>query len=83
MIYALLLVALYAIVIVASVSQNAFQDAVNAFALLVFAALLIAIILVAAYAFALHANAISEEDVSHLAIMSVITIAKNEICIII
>ena len=83
MIYALLLVALYAIVIVASVSQNAFQDAVNAFALLVFAARLIAIILVAAYAFALHANAISEEDVSHLVIMSVITIAKNEICIII
>ena len=69
------LVVLYVIAIVASVSQNAYQDAINVIALPA-VALLIAIILVAVFAFALLANAILEEDATHLVTMSATMIAK-------
>ncbi len=58
MIYVSQNAAQYAIVIVASVLQNVFQDAINVIVLHVFAAHLIVIILVAVYAFALLANVI-------------------------
>ena len=58
--------------------QNAYQDAVNAIALLAFAAQLIAI-LVVIYAFAILAHAILEEDAILHAIMYVIMIAKKRI----
>ncbi len=69
------LVVLYVIAIVASVSQNAYQDAINVIVLPA-VALLIAIILVAVFAFALLANAILEEDATHLVTMSATMIAK-------
>ena len=81
MISALLHVVQYAIAIIASVFQDAYQDVINVIATLAFAAQLYAMILVAAYAFALHANAILEEDASLLAIMSADTYAKFEIYI--
>ena len=65
----------YATATVASVSLNAYQDAINATALHA-AAQLIAIILAAVSAFAVLANAILEEDAAHLAIMYVIIAAK-------
>ena len=69
------LVVLYVIAIVASVSQNAYQDAINVIVLPA-VALLIAIILVAVFAFALLASAILEEDATHLVTMSATMIAK-------
>ena len=66
----------YVTAIVASVSQNVYQDVANAIALHAFAFQVIAVILAAVFAFALHANAILEEDATHLAIMYVITTAK-------
>ena len=65
----------YVTAIVASVSLNAYQDAINATALHA-AAQLTAIILAAVSAFAVLANAILEEDAAHLAIMNVIIAAK-------
>ena len=65
----------YVTAIVASVSLNAYQDAINAIAHHA-AAQLIAIILAAVSAFAVLANVILEEDASHLAIMYVIMTAK-------
>ena len=65
----------YATATVASVSLNAFQDAINVIAHHA-AAQLIAIILAAVSVFALLANAILEEDASPLAIMYVIMTAK-------
>ena len=65
----------YATATVASVSLNAYQDAINATALHA-AAQLIVIILVAVSVFAVLANAISEEDASHLAIMCATMTAK-------
>ena len=65
----------YVTAIVASVSLNAYQDAINATAHHA-AAQLIAIILAAVSAFAVLANAILEEDAAHLAIMYVIIAAK-------
>ena len=52
----------YVTAIVASVSQNVYQDAANAIALHAFAFQVIAVILAAVFAFALLANAILEED---------------------
>ena len=69
------LAAQYATVTVASVSLNAFQDAINATAHHA-AAQLFATILAAVSVFAVLANAILEEDASHLAIMYVIMTAK-------
>ena len=68
-------VAQYVIAIVASVSQNAYQDAVNVIVLLA-AAQLIVTILVAVFAFALLANAILEEDATLLVTMFVTMIVK-------
>ena len=65
----------YVTAIVASVSQNAYQDAINVIALHAVAQLIV-IILVAAFAYALLANAILEEDASLLATMFVTMIAK-------
>ena len=65
----------YVTAIVASVSLNAYQDAINATALHA-AAQLTAIILAAVSAFAVLANAIFPEDAAHLAIMYVIIAAK-------
>ena len=65
----------YATATVASVSLNAYQDAINA-TVLHAAAQLIVIILVAVSVFAVLANAILEEDATHLAIMYVIMTAK-------
>ena len=65
----------YVTAIVASVSLNAYQDAINATALHA-AAQLIVIILVAVSVFAVLANAILAEDATHLAIMYVIMTAK-------
>ena len=73
MIYVPQLVAQYATAIVASVPQDAYQDAINAIVPLAYAAQVFAIILAAAYAFALLANAILEED----AILHVITCATT------
>ena len=69
------LAAQYATATVASVSLNAYQDAINATALHA-AAQLIVIILAAVSVFAILANAILEEDASHLAIMYVTMTAK-------
>ena len=68
-------VAQYVTAIVASVSQNAYQDAVNVIVLLA-AAQLIVTILVAVFAFALLANAILEEDATLLVTMYVTMIVK-------
>ena len=68
-------VAQYVTAIVASVSQNVYQDAVNAIVLLA-AAQLIVTILVAVFAFALLANAILEEDATLLVTMYVTMIVK-------
>ena len=68
-------VAQYVTAIVASVSQNAYQDAVNVIVLLA-AAQLIVTILVAVFAFALLANAILEEDATLLVTMFVTMIVK-------
>ena len=68
-------VAQYVTAIVASVSQNVYQDAVNAIVLLA-AAQLIVIILVAVFVFALLANAILEEDATLLVTMYVTMIVK-------
>ena len=76
MTYVLQNVAQYAIVILASVFQNVYQDAVNATALHAFAFQAIAVILAAVFAFALHANAILEEDAILHADMFVTTIAR-------
>ena len=65
----------YATATVASVSLNAYQDAINATALHA-AAQLIVIILAAVSVFAVLANAILEEDASHLAITYVTMTAK-------
>ena len=61
---------------IASVFQNAYQDAVNAIVHHVFAAQHIAVTLVAVFAIALLADAIFEEDAIHLAIMFAIIHAK-------
>ena len=66
----------YVTAIVASVSQNVYQDAANAIALHAFAFQVIAVILAAVFAFALHANAILEEDAILHADMFVTTIAR-------
>ena len=65
----------YATATVASVSLNAYQDAINATALHA-AAQLIVIILVAVSVFAVLANAILEEDAILHADMFVTTIAR-------
>ena len=65
----------YVTAIVASVSLNAYQDAINATALHA-AAQLIVTILVAVFAFALLANAILEEDATLLVTMFVTMIVK-------
>ena len=76
MTYVLQNVAQYAIVILASVFQNVYQDAVNATVHHAFAAQHIAVTLVAVFAIALLADAIFEEDAIHLAIMFAIIHAK-------
>ena len=76
MTYVLQNVAQYAIVILASVFQNVYQDAVNAIVHHAFAAQHIAVTLVAVFAIALLANAILEEDAIHHAIMFAIIHAK-------
>ena len=78
MISVLQLVVQFATVIIASVFQNAYQDAINAIVTPAFAAQLIAAILVAAFAFALHANAILEEDAFLHAITFVTMIVKSK-----
>ena len=62
--------------ILASVFQNVYQDAVNATVHHAFAAQHIAVTLVAVFAIALLADAILEEDAIHLAIMFAIIHAK-------
>ena len=66
----------YVTAIVASVSQNVYQDAANAIALHAFAFQVIAVTLVAVFAIALLADAILEEDAIHHAIMFAIIHAK-------
>ena len=61
---------------IASVFQNAYQNAVNAIVHHAFAFQVIAVILAAVFAFALHANAILEEDAILHADMFVTTIAR-------
>ena len=61
---------------IASVFQNAYQNAVNAIVHHAFAAQHIAVTLVAVFAIALLADAIFEEDAIHLAIMFAIIHAK-------
>ena len=61
---------------IASVFQNAYQDAVNAIVHHAFAAQPIAVTLVAVFAIALLADAILEEDAIHHAIMFAIIHAK-------
>ena len=61
---------------IASVFQNAYQDAVNAIVHHAFASQHIAAILVAVFVFALLANAILEEDATLLVIMFAITNVK-------
>ena len=69
-------VAQYAIYMIASVFQNAYQNAVNAIVHHAFASQHIAAILVAVFVFALLASAILEEDAIHLADMFAIILAK-------
>ena len=61
---------------IASVFQNAYQDAVNAIVHHAFASQHIAVILVAVFVFALLASAILEEDAIHLVDMFAIILAK-------
>ena len=76
MTYVLQNVAQYAIVILASVFQNVYQDAVNAIVHHAFAVQHITVTLVAIFATALLANVILEEDAIHHVIMFVIIHAK-------
>ena len=76
MIYVLQDAVHYVTAIVASVSQNVYQDAANAIALHAFAFQVIAVILAAVFVFAVLANVILEEDASHLAIMCATMTAK-------